>query len=95
MNVLSISPFLVIDDNTFKAYIGFDKYNFESYDIVSYPLICAFQKTPFLASNAKSTYLGQRMETTYIILFVGGLLLCRRSSRQKHLRQDNIKAYVT
>jgi len=25
MNALSISPFLVIDDNTFKAYIRFDK----------------------------------------------------------------------
>jgi hypothetical protein len=37
MNALSISPFLVIDGNTFKAYIGFDKYDFESYDIVSSP----------------------------------------------------------
>jgi hypothetical protein len=37
MNALSISPFLVIDDNTFKAYIGFDKYNFEFYVIVSSP----------------------------------------------------------
>jgi hypothetical protein len=27
----------VIDGNTFKAYIGFDKYDFESYDIVSSP----------------------------------------------------------
>jgi hypothetical protein len=71
MNKLSISPFLVIDHNTFKAYIGFDKYDFESYDIVSSPQICAFQKTPFLASNAKSTYLCQSMETTYIILFMG------------------------
>jgi hypothetical protein len=25
MNALSISTFLVIDDNTFKAYMGFDK----------------------------------------------------------------------
>jgi hypothetical protein len=25
MNALSVSPFLVIDDNTFKAYIIFDK----------------------------------------------------------------------
>jgi hypothetical protein len=37
MNALSISPFLVIDDNIFKAYIVFDKYVFESYDIVSSP----------------------------------------------------------
>jgi hypothetical protein len=26
---------------------------------------------------------------------VGGLLLCRRSSKQKHLRQDSIKAVMT
>jgi hypothetical protein len=71
MDALSISPFLVIDDNTFKAYIGFDKYDFEFYDIVSSPLICAFQKIPILYSNAKSTYLGQIIETTYIILFMG------------------------
>jgi hypothetical protein len=37
MNALLISPFLVIDDNTFKAYLGFDKYDFKSYDIVSSP----------------------------------------------------------
>jgi hypothetical protein len=43
MNALSVSPFLVIDDNTFKAYVRFDKQNFESYDIVSSPEICAFQ----------------------------------------------------
>jgi hypothetical protein len=30
-------PLLVINDKTFKAYKGFDKYDFESYDIVSSP----------------------------------------------------------
>jgi hypothetical protein len=47
MNALLISPFLVIDDNTFKTYIGFDKYDFESYDIVSSPNMCISANTIF------------------------------------------------
>jgi hypothetical protein len=64
-------PILVIDDNTFKAYIRFDKQDFESYGIVSSPLNMCISENTILASNGKSTYLGQGMETTYIILFVG------------------------
>jgi hypothetical protein len=47
MNALSISPFLVIDDNTFKAYIRFDEKDFESYDIDSSPKYVHFRKYHF------------------------------------------------
>jgi hypothetical protein len=49
-----------------------------------------FETTYAWPSSEEAELLARRSEVT-----VGGLLPRRRSSRQKHLQQDNTKAYTT